>query len=148
MPRMKFEPTDELRRKVKVFVGCGVPQQQICHLIGIRSVKTLRKHFRVELELGPLEALAKVQQTAFRLATSGRSPRMTIRWLERRARWAPGMRSRPEAGQVVDHKFVVEEYQPPMDADDARRDLASLLHDTSRRTPWDGDDPASDDDED
>src|SRR3954451_25061717 len=96
MPRRKFEPTEELRQKVKSLVGFGVAQKEICALIGLRSVNTLRRHFREELSRGPLEALAKVQQTAFRLATSGRNPRMTRRWLERRARWAPGMRSRAE----------------------------------------------------
>ena len=146
---MKFEPTDELRAKVKSLVGFGVPQQQICALIGIQSMKTLRKYFRAELARGEVEALAKVQQTAFRLATSGRNPRMTMQWLERRAKWAPGMRSRPQLGEAQHYKFIVEEYQPPLADDDPRRnpDWANLIRDL-KPTAWDGDDPGGNEDED
>ena len=149
MPRIKFEPTDELRARVKSLVGFGVPQQQICTLIGIQSMKTLRKYFRSELARGEVEALAKVQQTAFRLATSGRNPRMTMQWLKRRAKWAPGMRSRPQPGEVQHHKWTVEVYQPPVADDDPRRNLqwSNLIGDL-QPAGWDGDTPGGDEDED
>ena len=146
---MKFEPTDELRARVKSLVGFGVPQQQICALIGIQSMNTLRKYFRAELARGGVEALAKVQQTAFRLATSGRNPRMTMRWLERRAKWAPGMRSRPQLGEVQHHTWIVEEYQPPLADDDPRRNPSWLkLISGPQPAAWEGDDPGGNEDED
>jgi hypothetical protein len=135
---MRFEVTDDMRRKVKALAGTGLPKQQICALIGLRSVNTLRKHFREELDRAAPEALAKVRQTAFRLATSGRNPRMTLRWLERRAKWRPGMRSRPEAGQVQDYRWVVEEYQPPIPPDDPRWSLALKVHEQAAEE-WEGD---------
>ena len=141
MPRMKFEPTDETRRKVKSLAGFGVSQRQICTLIGIQSVNTLRRHFRTELARGGVEALAKVQQTAFRLATSGRNPRMTMRWLERCAKWAPGMQSRAEGGKPDNVQWRVQVHQPPLAEDDPRRFLSSQLINGPRPAVWDGDDP-------
>ena len=146
---MKFKATDELRAQVKSLVGIGVSQQQICALIGLESVNTLRKHFRAELARGGVEALAKVQQTAFRLATSGRNPRMTMRWLNQRARWSPGLRSRPDPGRVAHHKWIIEEYQPPLADDDPRRSFSrSELPHNRQRPTWDGDQPGDDDDPD
>ena len=149
MPRMKFEATDELRRTVKSLVGFGVSQQQICALIGIQSVNTLRKYFRTELARGGIEALAKVQQTAFRLATSGRNPKMTMRWLERRAKWAPGMRSGVEPDDEQHHRWIVEEYQPPI-GDDAPQlgPMLSKLVNDPQRAAWDGDGPDGNDNHD
>ena len=138
MPRLKFEVTDEIRRKVKSLAGMGLTKQQICALIGLRSVNTLRKHFREELDRAAPEALAKVRQTAFRLATSGRHPKMTLRWLERRAKWSPGMRSRPEAGQAQHYRWTVEEYQPPIAPGDQRWSL-TLAPQQRVAVEWDGD---------
>jgi hypothetical protein len=141
LPRRKFEPTDELRRKVQTLAGLGVSQTRICHLIGVRSLNTLRKHFRHELKRGPIEALAQVQQTAFRLATSGRNPKATIAWLSRMARWGPGFRSRPEPGELRKVTFVVETYQPPVDDSLDRLALLSTLQGPAPPAEWDGDSP-------
>ena len=138
MPPRKFQPTDELRERVKTLAGCGMRQREICQLIGLRSRKTLRKHFRKELELGPVEALVSVKRTAFRLATSGRNPRMTKRWLQQRARWSPNMRSRDSDG-ARHWRWVVETYRPPRPPEDAA-EIAALLSQVSTPTrEWDGD---------
>ena len=146
MPRMKFQPTDDLRQKVKALAGCGVSQQQICLLIGIRSRKTLRKHFRNELKLGVVEAVANVQRAALRLAASGRNPRMTRRWLERWLRRSPGMQLGREP-EETSYQWIVQEYQPPVPDDDPRRSLVSAFE-TRTLEPWDGDDPAGRDNDD
>ena len=44
------------------------------------TAKTLRKHFRQELTRGAIAATAKVGQTLFAMATSGRNPAATIYW--------------------------------------------------------------------
>jgi hypothetical protein len=49
-------------------------------LVGLRSPKTLRKHFRPELSNGFAEAYAAVARTAYEMAVSGRYPAMSIFW--------------------------------------------------------------------
>jgi hypothetical protein len=56
-------------------------------MIGMRSPKTLRKHFRHELDTGHAEANAQVAQTLYRMAVSGVHPAATMFWLKTQARW-------------------------------------------------------------
>ena len=109
MERKKRQPTPEQRSQVKTLAGLGLSQQEICAIVGLRSPKTLRRHYQRELAAGVAEATTKVKQTAFRLAISGRDPRSTIFWLRTRMRWS-GPVDPPE--RVVE-EFVIEDYQPP-----------------------------------
>jgi hypothetical protein len=148
VPRKKFEPTEELRRKVKALVGFGVSRWQICTLIGIKSTKTLRKYFRKELESGVVEAVAAVQRTALRLATSGRNPRMTRRWLERYQQRSRGRQIGHEPERPRHVKWIVETYQPPRSPEDemAVQAMISQLRNADSTGPgWDGDDALGDD---
>src|ERR1700693_3786982 len=67
MPRPKFSPTEEQRKLVKSFAAVGISQEEIAKHIGIRSPKTLRKHFREELDRGGTEANYKVAQMCFKM---------------------------------------------------------------------------------
>jgi hypothetical protein len=87
MPRPKMNPTDEQRRLVKSFAAVGTRHEEIAQMVGIRSPKTLRKHFRDELNRGAIEANANVARTLYQMATSGESPAATIFWLKCRAGW-------------------------------------------------------------
>ena len=80
MATPRFETDDDQRSLVKSLAMLGLQQEQICQVVGIRSPKTLRKHFRSELTSGGLHAMAKVMQTAYEMATSGRYPAMTMFW--------------------------------------------------------------------
>src|SRR3954469_10474679 len=80
MARPIFKATDEQRDLVKSMAMLGMQHEQICQVIGVRSAKTLRKHFRCELTDGGLQAMATVAKTAFEMATSGRYPAMTMFW--------------------------------------------------------------------
>jgi hypothetical protein len=80
MPRPNFRPTAEQRKLVRSLAALGVPQQQICVVVGLRSPKTLRKHFRPELFNGFAEAYAAVARTAYEMAVSGRYPAMSMFW--------------------------------------------------------------------
>ena len=80
MPRPSFQPTAEQRKLVRSLAALGVPQQRMCVLVGLRSPKTLRKHFRPELSNGFAEAYAAVARTAYEMAVSGRYPAMTMFW--------------------------------------------------------------------
>lgn len=81
-----FEPTDEQRRTVRAMSGFGVPQPDIATHIGI-DPKTLRKHFREDLDRGSIEATAKVAQSLFRMATEGNNVAAAIFWMKARAGW-------------------------------------------------------------
>lgn len=81
-----FRATDEQRRTVKAMAGFGVPQEDIAKHIEI-DPKTLRLHFRRELDAGVLEANAKVAQSLFHMATQGKNVAAAIFWLKARAGW-------------------------------------------------------------
>ncbi len=81
-----FEPTEEQRRTVRAMSGYGVPHDDIATLLEV-DPKTLRKHFRRELDRGSIEATAKVGQSLFRMATEGGSVAAAIFWMKARAGW-------------------------------------------------------------
>lgn len=83
---MTFDPTDEQRRTVKALSGFGVPQPDIALHLGV-DPKTLRKHFREELDRGSIEATAKVAQSLFNMATQGNNVAAAIFWMKARAGW-------------------------------------------------------------
>ena len=87
MARPRLIPTPEQRRTVKSMAAYGTPQQEIACVIDIRSVKTLRRHFRLELDKSATEANAQVAQTLFKMAISGKFPLATIFWMKARAGW-------------------------------------------------------------
>ena len=87
MPRPKLNPTPDQRKQVKSLAAFGIAHVDIAKFIGIKSPKTMRKHFRRELDLGAIEANARVAQTLLNMATSGNCPSATIFFLKSRARW-------------------------------------------------------------
>jgi hypothetical protein len=80
VPRHSFQPTDEQRKLVKSLSALGLCQNEICHMVRLRSPKTLRKHFRQELASGMAEANTAVARVAYEMAHSGRYPAMTFFW--------------------------------------------------------------------
>lgn len=82
----RFSPTDDNRRTVRAMAGFGVPQEDIAVLLDI-DPKMLRKHFRVELDRGTIEANAKVAQTLFTMATVDKNVAAAIFWMKARAGW-------------------------------------------------------------
>lgn len=87
MPRPKLQPTEENRKMVRMMAACGIDQEQIAARIGIRSTKTLRKHYRDDLDRGAVDANTMVGQSLFKMATSGDHPVAAIFWLKSRAGW-------------------------------------------------------------
>jgi hypothetical protein len=70
MSRAPFAVTEALREKVRYLSGLGVPHDYIARIIEC-SPKTLRKHFRRELDRGAAEAIAAVSGYLFKAARSG-----------------------------------------------------------------------------
>ena len=90
----RYEPTDEQRRTVRTMAGFGVPHEDIATFLGI-DPKTLRKHFRAELDRGTVEANAKVAQSLFQMATQGKNVAAAIFWMKARAGWREKVELKP-----------------------------------------------------
>lgn len=82
--RPVFAPTDKQRETVKNMTALGARQDDICILLDIDE-KTLRKHFRRELDTGLIQANMAVGATLFKMATSGQVPSATFFWMKTRA---------------------------------------------------------------
>ena len=89
MARPRFKPTPEQRKWVEAMSGYGVPETEIAGTLGENGIdpKTLRKHFRQELDRGGTKANANVAQALYRSATSGEYPAASMFWLKCRAGW-------------------------------------------------------------
>lgn len=79
-------PTDQQRATVKAMSAYGIPQEQIARVINIDS-KTLRLHYRDELDLGVIEANAKVAETLFKQGTRDGNTTALIWWTKSRMGW-------------------------------------------------------------
>lgn len=86
------------RRQVEAMAGYGVPEESIARVVGI-DPKTLRKHYREELDTGQIKATAKVAESLFRKATGEGSQSVTaaIFWLKTRGGWRETPQSRQHA---------------------------------------------------
>src|SRR5947209_4427485 len=105
MARPPFEPTDETRNLVKELTAVGAPQKLIARKLGIRSPKTLRKHFRDELDLGGMEVNANVAKYLYQNAKAGNVEAQKF-WLQCRAGWGRS-NNRPAAERA--HFIVAQE---------------------------------------
>jgi hypothetical protein len=63
----------------------GIPEHDIARVVGI-DPKTLRKHYRDELDMGETKANAQIAGFLFNAAKSG-NVTAQIFWLKTRARW-------------------------------------------------------------
>lgn len=86
MARPEFKPTPEQRKMVESLSSYGIPQDEICKVVGC-SVPTLEKHFRAELDTATTKANAMVAQRLYQMAVAGNPPAATFFWLKTRANW-------------------------------------------------------------
>ena len=105
MSNPQHTPTTQQRRQAEVMAGYGVPHDDIARCIGI-APKTLRKHYRDELDVGHVTAHCKIAANLFRIAT-GTGPKAVtacIFWLKCRAGWSeyapPPRPGKKEAARV------------------------------------------------
>ncbi len=94
--RPPFQPSDEQRKTVTAMAGYGIPQEGISKVIGI-DLKTLRKHFRGELDKGEIVATSKVAESLYKMATEG-NVSAAIFWMKARAGWSEKIRHETEMG--------------------------------------------------
>jgi hypothetical protein len=85
MSRRAHQPDPARRRQVETMAAYGIPESDISRVVGI-DPKTLRKHYRDELDLGETKANAQVAGFLFSAAKNG-NVTAQIFWLKTRARW-------------------------------------------------------------
>lgn len=68
MSRNPHEPNDKTRSEVEALSSFGIPQDDIAEYLGVNA-KTLRKHYRDELDKSEVKANAKVGQFLFSAAS-------------------------------------------------------------------------------
>lgn len=85
MSRRAHAPDPAQRRQVEAMAAYGIPEEDMARVVGI-DPKTLRKHYREELDLGAVKANAQVAGFLFNSARNG-NVTAQIFWLKTRARW-------------------------------------------------------------
>jgi len=114
MARPTFQVTEQLSEKVKTMASVGVRQDQIAKVLGV-TPKTLRKHFRQQLDLGAIEANVDVANACYRMATSGTNISATIFWLKVRAGWrenAPAVEGEKNSNSQMPGMTVTKKAEP------------------------------------
>lgn len=83
-----YKPTEEGRKMVEAMASVGVPQDEICVVLGI-DAKTLRKYFREELDSAMIKANAKVAANLYRQATKDdfKAAPAAMFWAKTRMGW-------------------------------------------------------------
>ena len=85
MSRNPHEPTDASRKLVQLHATIGTQQHVIADILGI-DAKTLRKHYREELDQSMAQANAQIGGALFNKAKGGDTAAM-IFWMKTRAGW-------------------------------------------------------------
>ena len=85
MGRRAHKPDLAQRRQVEAMAAYGIPEINIAGVLGV-DPKTLRKHYRDELDLGETKANAQVAGYLFNSAKNG-NVTAQIFWLKTRAKW-------------------------------------------------------------
>jgi hypothetical protein len=111
MPRPSYMPEPATRGQVEAMAAYGIPEKEVAAVLRI-DPKTLRKHYRHELDLGQTKANAQVAGFLFNAAKNG-NVTAQIFWLKTRAGWKEPPVPPPAADeklQVVVQQFT---WKPP-----------------------------------
>lgn len=111
MPMPKHEPTPETRQLVQLHTTVGTNQNDVARILGI-DAKTLRKHYRDELDLSLAKANATIGGALFNKAKGGDTAAM-IFWMKTQAGWREtsalaigGDESAPAIRHVIERRIV------------------------------------------
>ena len=112
MGRRAHRPDATSRRQVEAMSAYGVPEADVARVIGI-DPKTLRKHYRTELDTGAVKATAKVAEFLYRKATSEGQQCVTaaIFWLKTRGQWKETSIHEHAGKMTVRHEDALQELE-------------------------------------
>ena len=115
MGRRAHKPDPAGRRQVEALAGYGIPEAEIAGVVGI-DAKTLRKHYRHELDHGHTKANSRVAESLYRkaLGDGAQSVTAAIFWLKTRAGWKETW-VQENTGEIR-HTFIVRMPDPIEDA--------------------------------
>ncbi len=105
MGRRAHQPDPAKRRQVEAMAAYGIPEPDIARVVGV-DPKTLRKHYREELDLGETKANAQIAGFLFNAARNG-NVTAQIFWLKTRARWRETPVELKHSGSI-NHKDLAE----------------------------------------
>jgi hypothetical protein len=94
-------PTLEQRKLVRSMAAAGITSEAICLVIGV-SGKTLRKHYRNELDTSAIRANAVVAGSLYRKAVNGNVVAQ-IFWLKTRGGWKEPERIQVQHSGAIGH---------------------------------------------
>src|SRR4051794_24306071 len=86
LPRQPYKPTEDQRKSVLTMTGLGIKQHDIAAMLAI-DPKTLRLHFRRELDTGATEANMRVAKSLYTMATVDKQVAAAIWWTKARMGW-------------------------------------------------------------
>jgi len=114
MGRRAHVPEPAGRRQVEAMAAYGVPEADIARVIGI-DPKTLRKHYRDELDTGSIKANSRIAESLYRKAMGDGPQSVTacIFWLKTRARWKETMLDEQAAASERPTVIIRTIVEPP-----------------------------------
>ena len=118
MPMPKHEPTRESRQLVQLHATIGTQQNTIADILGI-DPKTLRLHYREELDHASAQANATIGGALFNKAKSGDTTAM-IFWMKTRAQWRETqvVDNTSSDGSMTPRPTIIEFVAPKVKADE------------------------------
>src|SRR5688572_9289822 len=122
MGRRAHKPDPAQRRQVEAMAAYGIPEIDIAAVLSV-DPKTLRKHYREELDLGETKANAQVAGFLFNSARSG-NVTAQIFWLKTRARWRETPVELKHSGSIA--KGSIHDYTDAELIDIIRQEAAHL----------------------
>ena len=96
----KHKPTTKTRKQTEEMAGYGLPHEQIGAIIGIDD-KTLRKHYRTELDRGKAIASVAVAKRLFQKATEDGDTTAMIWWTKSQMGWTDKPKESDEPLQAL-----------------------------------------------
>jgi hypothetical protein len=123
-------PTAEQRKLVQTMAAAGIQSEAICLVMGV-SGKTLRKHYRAELDTSLIRANAMVASSLYMKALKGNVVAQ-IFWLKTRAGW-----KEPERIQVQ-HSGAIGHYDLSKLSTDEIKQIVAILEPASAAGPAQG----------
>jgi hypothetical protein len=113
--RKQHAPSDAQRQLVQLHATMGTPQDMIARVLNI-DPKTLRLHYRDELDLSTVNANATIGGKLFNKAKGGDTASM-IFWLKTRAGWREksDVNLTSDDGSMTPARIVIEAATPDDD---------------------------------